>query len=423
MLEDHLLPKADQLDRIARESKLIQRSSHKFSAAGFLIALLKAVIKGDTSLNHLVMHLAGFVPKTMTRQGIFQRFGPASSRFLLGVIREVLTQRFPAAADILRCGRFRRVIVEDSMVVSMAKSNAGNFPNNGNRHEMTAGCKCLLIADLLTGKPLDFQLHAAREADQSLVFESVGLCRSNDLLIRDMGFFSLDALAEIHRRKAFWISRLPASVSAADLDGKRLDRILKGASGDRLDLPVMIGRGTLPCRLVAIRLDHKRAAANRRHIRSEARRRGRGQPKKETLVRAGWRIIVTNLQPDQVSAEQASDLYALRWSIEIKFRAFKQSCKISHGLRHRSGFHHIEAMVLAAMLYQLLTMRTHAVLAKRKAFAGWISIEKISDYLSIHLLGFSRHSSTAFPPPDPRHLRYERRKRTNHWQAITHSLA
>jgi hypothetical protein len=156
MLEEHLLPKADQLDRIARESKLIQRSSHKFSAAGFLISLLKAVIKGDTSLNHLVMHLAGFVPATMTRQGMFQRFGPASSRFLLGVIREVLTQRFPAAADILREGQFRRVIVEDSMVVSMAKSNSGNFPNNGNRHEMTAGCKCLLMADLLTGKPLDF---------------------------------------------------------------------------------------------------------------------------------------------------------------------------------------------------------------------------------------------------------------------------
>ncbi|MCB1129616.1 MAG: hypothetical protein KDN05_00705, partial [Verrucomicrobiae bacterium] len=99
------------------------------------------------------------------------------------------------------------------------------------------------------------------------------------------------------------------------------------------------------------------------------------------------------------------------------------SCKLSHGLKHRSGFHHIEAMVLAAMLYHLLTLRVHACLTKRKAFAGSISIEKISDFVSIHLLALSRGSSTSLPPPDPRHLRYERRKRTNHWQAITHSLA
>lgn len=423
MLEEQLLPKADLLDRIARKSRLIQRSSHKFNAAGFLIALLKAVVKGDTSFNHLVMHLAGFVPKPMTRQGIFQRFGPASSAFLLGVIRHVLSQRFPETIAALRDSPFKRVIVEDSTVVSMAKSNAGNFPNNGNRHDMTAGCKCLLIADLLSGKPLDFQLHAAREADQALAFEAVDLCRKDDLLLRDMGFFRLAALAEIGRRKAFWISRLPASVSAADGDGRPLAKILAGTAGDLIDIPVVIGRGTLPCRLVAIRLDPSRANANRRHIRSESKRRGRGKPKKESLVRAGWRILVTNLTPEQMKAARISELYALRWSIEIEFRAFKQSCKLSHGLKHRSGFHHIEAMVLAAMLYHLLTLRVHAALARRKAFAGWISIEKISDFVSIHLLALSRGSSAAMPPPDPRHLRYERRKRVNHWQTITHSLA
>lgn len=423
MLKDHLLPKVDQLDRIARETKLIQRSSHKFSAAGFLVALLKAVIKGDTSLNHLVMHLAGFTCQSMTRQAIFQRFGPTSSAFLLGVIRHVLAQRFPGTAKILRTAPFRRVIIEDSVVISMAKSNAENFPNNGNRHEMTAGCKCLLMADLLSGKPLDFQLHAAREADQALAFESVDLCRSNDLLIRDMGFFSIPALAELERRKAFWISRLPASVKATDLERNTLAKVLEKASGNTIDLPVLIGCDKLPCRIVALRLDQTRAAANRRRLRSEAKRRRRGKPKKETLARVGWRIVVTNLATQQASAEQISDLYALRWSIEIKFRAFKQSCKLSQGLRHRSGFHHIEAMVLAAMLYQLLTMRLHAVLARREEFRGWISIEKISDWISIQLLGLSPDTDMNIPTPDPRHLRYEQRGRTNHWQAITQSLA
>ncbi len=37
-------------DAIARKSGLILRYSHKFSAAGFLLALLRSVTKGDCSL-------------------------------------------------------------------------------------------------------------------------------------------------------------------------------------------------------------------------------------------------------------------------------------------------------------------------------------------------------------------------------------
>lgn len=71
---------------------------------------------------------------------------------------------------------------------------------------------------------------------------------------------------------------------------------------------MIIGRGAIRCRLIALRLDPKRAAANRRHIRSEAKRRGCGEPRKESLVRAGWRIIITHLDPGQMTADMISDL-------------------------------------------------------------------------------------------------------------------
>jgi hypothetical protein len=97
--------------------------------------------------------------------------------------------------------------------------------------------------------------------------------------------------------------------------------------------------------------------------------------------------------------------------------------EISRGLKHRSGFHHIETMVLAAMLFQLLTIKLHAVMSRRTAFRGWLSIEKISDAFSIHLMRITPFVESWRFDPDPRHLRYERRKRVNYWQAITQSLA
>lgn len=422
MLEDCLLPSAAELEAIARETHLIQRASHKFSAIGFLLAVVQSVTKGDTSLNHIVMHLAAFAKQPMTRQAMWQRFGTASSAFFLKVIQQVIERRHPQAADVLRHCPFGRVIVEDSTVISMAKSNASDFPNNGNGRYETAGCKCLLSLDILRGKPLDFQLHAAREADQSLAFASVDLCRENDLIIRDMGFFHIAALREIGDRKAFWISRLPASASLRDREGEPVSRLLEKASGDHIDIPASLGREGLPCRLIASRLDPQRTASNRRRIRAEAKRRGI-TPGRETLLRAGWRILVTNVPPTVLSAPKINGLYALRWSIEINFRAFKQSCQLSRGLKHRSGFHHIETMVLAAMLFQLLAIKLHATLSRKAAFQGGLSIEKVSDVLSLHLMRVTRSIESWRFDPDPRHLRYEIRKRANHWQTITQSLA
>ncbi len=157
MFKSLLLPPADSLNLIARDSGLIQRHSRKFSAAGILLSLLPSVTKGDTSLNHLVMHLASFVRTSMTRQAIHQRFGPASSAFLLGALHTVLAKRFPTVA-------------------------------------------------------------------------------------RDLGFFCIASLREIGRREAFWISRLPASVSLCATDGTPLDKLLKSTKGNRIDRAARLGR-------------------------------------------------------------------------------------------------------------------------------------------------------------------------------------
>ncbi|MCP5554615.1 MAG: hypothetical protein AB7I98_17000 [Verrucomicrobiales bacterium] len=45
MFISHLLPPADSLDLIARESGLMPRHSRKFSATGFLLARLPSVTK------------------------------------------------------------------------------------------------------------------------------------------------------------------------------------------------------------------------------------------------------------------------------------------------------------------------------------------------------------------------------------------
>ncbi len=412
------------LDAIARKSKLIIRSSRKFSAGGFLLALLRSVTKGDASLNHLAMQLGSFESETMSRQGMHKRFSPASSSFLLGVFQGLLKDKSRTVFEGLEDAPFHRVLIEDSTVISMAKSNAGNFPNNGNGRVATAGCKCLLLADLLSGDVLSSQLHNARDSDQALAHEILDHCRQGDLVVRDMGFFNLSALHRIESREAFWISRLPASVALTTGDGTELRDLLRTTRGNRIDLKVWIGRDArtrIPCRLVATRLSDADAAKHRRMRKREARKRG-STASKEGLLRDGWRLLVTNLPRHAITARKLNDIYALRWSIEIQFRALKQSCQISRALTHKSDFFHLEALVLAAMIYQILALNLHRHLCQRHGLGGWLSIEKISDYFSIHLLALDPENLDAPFAPDIRHVRHERRRRPNHWQAIIHCL-
>ena len=416
-----LLP-ADTLERIARSSGLVARRSHKFDATSFTLALLGAASGGASSLNHLALGLAGFAPRPMSRQAMANRLSAKSSDFLLGVVSSAVARRCRKAFRSLSGSPFKRVLVEDSTVVSMFKGNAAAFPNNGNGTVDTAGCKLDLITDLVSGEPVAARFCAAREADQSLSGEIFEHCREGDLVLRDMGYFNLHTLDDIDTRGAYWMSRLPANVTLRDRGGRPLAEMLGRAKRNRVDAWVEIGSGVpLRCRLVATRLDEGRAAANRRRRRSEGRRRCKA-PKKEALLRDGWSLVVTNVTRDELPAAKVWEVYAQRWSIEIGFRAAKQSANAARALGHKSSEHHIKALVLATALMMVLGMRVHARLRAAPECEGGPSLEKICDAFADYIL--RRNRDTLHEPfdPDPRHVAHDKRRRRTLWQSITLAL-
>lgn len=424
------------LDSIARQSGLILRHSRKFSASGFLLSLLQSVTRGSCSLNQIAMALGQFESDSMSRQALHKRFNEYSSTFLMRVISALLASKAQPLFASLKSGLFRRVLVEDSTVISMAASNAEHFPNNGNGRGMTAGCKVNLLTDLLSGTTIASDLHMARDPDQALTNEVLRHCKKGDLILRDMGFFCINTLTAIEQRKAFWISRLPANTSLENLDGIRLEKILLNSRSNQLDIEVTIGtRRPKRCRLVATRLSAKQAEKNRRHRRREAKSHG-AVPSKSGLLRDGWSLVITNLDSDQVDADKLYQIYSFRWSIEIQFRAFKQACRLHLSLNHKSDPFHIEALVLAAMIFQLLTLDLHAKLrgqALREVYNSKRtqiiaakdripSIEKVADAYAAYLQMIASTQSIPSFKADPRHLNHDRRQRVTLWAAMVHCL-
>lgn len=409
------------LEAIARETGLIIRRSSKFSADAFLTSLLEAVGTGQASLNQICGQLKGRLEKGMARQSISQRFNKKSSAFLQKVQSILIEQRFTPLIKPLRGCPFDRIFIEDSTFLRMLKSNAEVFPASGNRYGETAGVKVNLSFDLVTGNAITHTLESALEQDKTIGKETLAMLRPRDLIVRDMGYFILSEFDYIEQNQAFWLSRLPLTTSVTLLNGKQLEKLLKSSKADVVDLEVKVGNEGKRCRLVAVRASQKLAKQRRGQRRKQAKELGKN-PNKDALVRDGWHIMLTNLNVDEMSVRQLCHVYQARWSIEIQFRAWKQSLKLDSALNRKTNQYHMEALILAGMIAHQLSLHITSRLVNSLGSKS-LSFEKFYDLLLSHLIKMSVLSELQHFEPDIRHVTKDVRRRESPLDTVLYDLS
>jgi hypothetical protein len=409
-----------RLDCLARKTKLIVRNSAKFSAEGFTLGVLKAVLTGKASFNQLAMNMGRSEHKAMARQAVHKRVDRSAVAFMMNATGEAIKQRWDDQPLVVT-KRFNRVIIEDSSQARTDKANAGDFPAHGNGEGKTAGCKIDLAFDLLTGEPVSEALHLATEQDREIGKDLVDLIKPFDLILRDMGYFSSGEFSRIESLDAFWLSRLPVSVKACDLEGRKLETILRTTKAREIDCLMRIGEDGHPARLIAVRATPEVTRERRRLRRARARQLGK-QPNKDMLTRDGWHIIITNVGPELMKTSEIFDLYSVQWQIEIIFRAWKQSAQLVKALARRSNLFHLQTLMYGGILLLILTMKTAALL--RKAHPNYqLSIEKIAHDLADFILSLVTIDRFADYNPDPRHLRMDKRSRKSLHQTAIRCLS
>jgi hypothetical protein len=397
------------LSALARETGFVIRESSKMDSSAFLQTLSSAVASGFASHNQIAIGLSRRTGERISSQAVHKRFSEASTAFLTAVLHRLFGQRLSSGLSARRLGRIRRILVEDSSVQTMPKANAATFPAHGNRHGSTAGVKFDFAFDLLCGEVVSHSLEAATEQDKTIGRELVAIVGENDLVLRDMGYFSLAEFLEIERRGACWLTRVPLTLGVRTECGKSLERLLQGHRGNIVDLPVKAGEAAHECRLVAIRASSVVARKRRKQRRSEAKGKGL-QPDAMGLVRDGWHLMLTNLPAADFSASLLRTIYRARWGVEIQFRAWKQANNLDKALNRKSGEHHLMAILLTAMINHLVGMRMARVLSGNKAVED-LSYEKLYDALAIHHQAAKRWEDLLTFAPFLKHVERDKRKR------------
>lgn len=235
------------------------------------------------------------------------------------------------------------------------------------------------------------------------------MVQENDLVLRDMGYFSLAEFVEIERRGAYWLTRLPLTLGIRCESGETLEKLFQSHCGNIIDLPVKAGEAAMGCRLVAIRASGVIARKRRKQRRKEAMAKG-VEPDAAGLIRDGWHLMLTNLPAADFAPNQLRVIYRARWGVEIQFRAWKQANNLDKALKRKSGEHHLMAILLTAMINHLVGMRMARVMSRHKA-VDELSYEKLYDALSLHHQAARRWEEILTFAPLMKHVERDKRRR------------
>ena len=319
---------ASDLDRLARRTGFLKRKPRKIQMLQWVLALVALAAETVLSLERVARVVGLAAGVSYTKQALWQRLSPAVEPFLAAVATFLFTR---LSLPVQQQGWFKsfgRVIDQDSTVEAVPDKLAAFFPGAANQHAKgTASLKIQFAYDLLHSEVIYLSLSGFRRNDQAASADILARARKGDLILRDLGYFSLEVFARLRAMGAFFLSRYRSDVGVYDPQTHRLlswKTLLRSGAG--VDRDVLLGKAGVPARLVAVPVPD--AVANERRRKARQNRDRRLKPSRERLRLLGYNIFVTNVPVETWPTEALQAIYRLRWRIEIIFKAWKSHLRL-----------------------------------------------------------------------------------------------
>ena len=323
----------------------------------------------DASYTDLA-HTARALDIEVSRQAIEKRMSFEAADTLKAILEVAASQSVAMPPQTLPLlNQFTGVYVHDSTTITLPDElrKVWKGGRGKNDHEK-ASLKLHLRFDVLTGVFDQFHLTDGVTSD-SKVEEQFEQLPPKSLRLADLGYFTFDTFEQLTQNDIYWISPYKMRCNLYDEAGERiyLDEYLSTKTADTIDLGCFIGaKKRLPIRFIAVRRLEQETNSRRRHIKREAKQKGR-TPSKERLLLAGWDIYITNVDASLLTAEQIAPIYSIRWQVELMFKSFKSIGNLNETRRYKAE--NVLCEVYAKLIAQVL--RHWIMLA-----SGWRCIQQ-----------------------------------------------
>lgn len=302
----------------------------KFTPSTLVQTLVYGWLANPTASLEQLAQMATRLGVDVSPQAIDRRFTMATATLLHQVLSDSVAQVIaadPVAIPILQ--RFTSVRIHDSTTIGLPDALASSYRGCGNHGPVgTAGMKCGVQLDLLTGAICGVDLVDGRACDHALPIQHAPI-PSGSLRLADLGFYNLTVLNTLAESGVFWLSRIQTN-SRIRLPGHPEQSILEVVTAlgtaDQWEGSVLVGsKGRLTARLLIQRVPPHVAAQRRQRVEDEAH--GKRRPvSKDAVALSAWAIVITNVPCDLLSLPEAMVVLKIRWQIELLFKIWK-----SHG--------------------------------------------------------------------------------------------
>jgi len=321
------------VETVATTVTYVKRADRaKFTPSTLIQTLVYGWLANPTASLGQLAQMAARIGVEVSPQAIDRRFTMATAQ----VLQEVLTASMehlitadPVAIPILQ--RFTSVRIHDSTTIGLPDTLTTSYRGCGNDTSRgTAGLKCGVQLDLLTGALCGLDLTDGRASDQALPIQHAPM-PAGSLRLADLGFYNLGVLAALDRDGIYWLSRLQHR-SRIRIAGQREHSILQFVESlgavEQWDGPVLVGGvRRLAARLLVQRVPPAVAEQRRQRLQAEAHEKRRPLPK-DARALTEWTILITNVPREHLSLAEAMVLIRIRWQIELLFKLWKSHAQL-----------------------------------------------------------------------------------------------
>lgn len=264
--------------------------------------------------------------RSVSKQAVFERIGKPAVAFAQSLLESFLLKQTGRVRQGSLFAGFGKVLLHDSTTLCLPQALHKVFKGNRSRGEQKAVARIQAIINIKKMQFLHFSLGSFTDNDQSASGSITTWVNKGDLVIRDLGYFALESFEKLIGRQVYFLSRLRFAVNMYDEKGSQL--CLKKLLHDKKlkDRWVYIGaQRKVKVRLIMLPLPAGQAAEKIRKAKHD--RDWRLNHSKEYYRWLGYQVLITNVEEQVWTPQQAAQAYRVRWQIEIIFKSWK------------SGFH------------------------------------------------------------------------------------
>lgn len=331
---------SSQLEVMAYETGFIQRKTNKIRPRDFLKLMTTELLQEPSmSYESLCESLSELNPQvTISPQGLEQRVNSSGA---VNYLKQALGMAMTKALEPVETNispklleHFPRIFIQDSTQFTLHEKLAEKFKGSGGSASSSGG-KIDLVYEFKTQRIFQLQVSEGSRSDQSRAKDFLEWVQKQDLVIRDLGYFSLQSIQEFTAHDAYYLSRLLHSVdvylSADSTEPLNLPKYINEheRGNSVIELAVFIGKKTkIPTRLIIYRLPQEIVNKKRYEARKTAKKKGR-TPTKHQLAMLEFNLFITNVPSEIWSASVVGTIYRLRWQIELRFKEWKSLLEIN----------------------------------------------------------------------------------------------